>query len=120
MNRIRFVNRLRSLRHAKSWLHPAAALALLLAMALPAGAEARAVKSKVPPVYPEIAKRMKIEGEVTVAASVDAKGNVTDVKPVSGNHILSLAAEDAVRKWKFEPGPSATTVEVGVNFSLSQ
>ncbi len=110
----------RPARRARSWIAPAAALALLLAMALPAWAAARAVRSKVAPVYPEIAKRMRIEGEVRLAATVDPKGNVTDVKEVSGNHILSLAAQDAVRRWKFEPGSGADIVEVGVDFTLDQ
>jgi len=98
----------------------AAALALVLAMALPAWAVARAVKSRVAPVYPEIAKRMRIEGDVRLAATVDAKGNVTDVKEVSGNHILSLAAEEAVHKWKFEPGSGTDTVEISINFTIDQ
>ena len=93
---------------------------MILAVALPAWAGARAVKSKVPPVYPAIAKRMKIEGLVRVAATVDAKGDVTKVKEVSGNHILSLAAEDAVRKWKFDPGSGQSTVEIAINFTLDQ
>ena len=120
MNPSRFSHRSRSLRHAGSWLAKSAALGLVLAMALPAWAVARAVRSKVPPVYPEIAKRMRIEGEVRVAAVVDAKGDVTDVKEVSGNHILSLAAQDAVRKWKFEPGSGTDTIEIGINFALGQ
>lgn len=118
MNSSRFLHPSHGQRHAGSWLARSAALALVLVMALPAWAVARAVKSKVAPVYPEIAKRMKIEGEVRVAAIVDAKGDVTDVKEVSGNHILSLAAQDAVRRWKFEPGSGTDTVEVGINFSL--
>jgi len=40
-------------------------LVLAVALALPAGAaDNRAVKSRIAPVYPEIAKRMKIAGEV--------------------------------------------------------
>ena len=55
----------------------AAALALLIVLALPAGAASdRAVKSKVPPVYPELAKRMKISGVVKVEATVDGDGKV--------------------------------------------
>jgi outer membrane biosynthesis protein TonB len=49
---------------------------------------------------------------------VDADGKVTDVKPVSGNRMLSVAAEDAVRRWKFESGAGVATVEVSVNFAL--
>jgi TonB family protein len=99
----------------------AAVLALLLALALPARAgDERAVKSRVPPVYPELAKRMKISGEVKLAATVEADGKVKDVKEVSGNHMLAVAAEDAVRKWKFESGAGDDTVVLTVNFALAQ
>jgi TonB family protein len=99
----------------------AATLALVMALAIPAGAaKARAVKSRVSPVYPEIAKRMRIEGEVRLSVTVDSDGKVTDVKPVSGNHMLSTAAEDAVRKWKFEPGSGVSTVDVSLTFALAQ
>jgi TonB family protein len=99
----------------------AATLALLVAMALPSrAADDRAIKSRVAPVYPEIAKRLKIGGEVKLDATVDANGKVTDVKPVSGNRVLSQAAEDAVRQWRFEPGDGSATVTVVVNFALTQ
>jgi TonB family protein len=98
----------------------AAALALVAAMAMPAGAaDTRAVRSKVSPIYPEVAKRMKVGGEVRVEATVDAQGRVTEVKAISGNHMLTIAAEDAVRKWRFEPGPGDTTVSVEINFTVN-
>jgi TonB family protein len=98
-----------------------AALALVVALAIPASAaDNRAIKTRVPPVYPEIAKRMKISGEVRLEVTVDPEGKVTDVKKVSGNGMLSAAAEDAVRKWRFESGPGASTVEVSLNFALVQ
>ncbi len=95
------------------------ASALLLAtIAFPArAADDRAVKQKVPPVYPELAKRMRISGVVKMEATVDAEGKVTAVKTVSGNHALSDAAEDAVRKWKFVPSPAESVVPVEVTFS---
>lgn len=95
-----------------------AALALLLALSLPSSAEDRAIKSRVAPLYPEIAKRMRIEGVVTMSVTVDAEGKVTDVKTVSGNRTLSIAAEDAVRKWRFAPGAGVATLEVSLNFAL--
>ena len=68
----------------------AAALALVVSLAIPArAADVRAVKSRVAPIYPEIAKRMRIEGEVRLEVTVDAEGKVTDVKTVSGNRVLS-------------------------------
>jgi TonB family protein len=83
-------------------------------------ADERAVKSRVVPVYPEIAKRMKIAGSVKIEATVDAHGKVTDVKSVGGNRMLSAAAEDAVRQWKFVPASSDSTVSVDVNFAVGQ
>jgi TonB family protein len=102
-------------------LFQAAALVLVLAMALPARAgDDRAVKTRVAPIYPEIAKRMKIAGIVRIEATVDQQGKVTEVKTVSGNHMLSVAAEDAVRQWKFAPAPADSTVNVDVNFGAAQ
>jgi TonB family protein len=83
-------------------------------------ADERAIKTRVSPVYPEIAKRLRITGAVRVEAVVDPEGKVSDVKTVSGNHMLSSAAEDAVRKWKFAPGATVSTVDVDLNFALSQ
>lgn len=80
----------------------------------------RAVKSRVAPVYPEIAKRMRIGGVVKLEATVDAEGKVTDVKAVSGNQMLSVAAEDAVRKWRFVPAGGQSVVDVTLNFEAAQ
>ncbi len=104
-------------RRAGVKLLQAAALALVVTLAMPArAADERAIKSRVAPVYPELAKRMKISGVVRVEATVDADGKVTDAKTISGNRMLGAAAEEAVRKWKYAPGP-ASTVQVDVNFA---
>jgi TonB family protein len=119
MNKNRFELPSNRLRRAGARLMQAAALALLVALTMPArAADARAVKSRVSPVYPVIAKRMNITSVVKLSATVDAEGNVTDVKEISGNRALSQAAEEAVRKWRFESGAGASTVEVSVNFAL--
>ena len=100
-------------------LFQVAALVLMATMAMPARAgDDRAVKSRVAPAYPEIARRMRITGIVKVEATVDPDGKVTDVKTLTGSRALSPAAEDAVRKWKFAPAAAPSTVEVEVNFAL--
>jgi TonB family protein len=98
----------------------AAVLALAVVMTIPAWAAVRPVKSRVEPIYPELAKRMKIEGVVKLEATVDAEGKVTDVKKVSGNSLLSMAAEDAVHKWKYESGSGTSTVEVELTFAIGR
>jgi TonB family protein len=98
----------------------ASALALIVALAVSVrAADERAVQSRVAPVYPEIAKRLKISGVVRLEVTVDADGRVSGVKTVSGNHMLSPAAEDAVRRWKYAPGAGAATVMVDVTFATS-
>lgn len=102
------------------WLY-AVILALAAAIALPArSADERAIRSRIAPVYPELAKRMKISGVVRVEATIDAEGKVIAVKTISGSHVLSQAAEEAVSKWKYAPAAESTTVEVDVNFALAQ
>ncbi len=96
-----------------------AALFLAMMLAIPAmAADDRAPKCRVAPIYPEIAKRMRISGAVQVEATVDPAGNVSDVKATSGNRLLAPAAEDAVRKWKFEAGSGTSKVIVEVNFAM--
>ena len=98
----------------------AGVFALMLVMALPARADGRAVKTRVSPVYPEIAKRMRVSGVVKLEAAVDPQGKVTQVKELSGNHTLALAAKEALMQWKFVPSPSDTNETVEINFDLGQ
>jgi hypothetical protein len=41
------------------------------------------------------------------------------VKAISGSKTLSPAAEDAVRKWRFVPGPDISHVDVSVKFEMA-
>jgi TonB family protein len=110
-----------SLRQAAVKLLQAAVLALVVISAMRARAEEdRIVKVRVAPIYPEIARRMKIDGAVNIQATVDADGKVSDAKTVGGNRLLAPAAEDAVRKWSFASGSGTSKVNVEVNFVLNQ
>lgn len=107
----------RNWRGVKQLLLSIAALTLFAGLALPARAgDFASVKSRVTPVYPQVAKSMGIFGQVYVEAVVDSDGNVKDVRPVSGNFLLSTAAQHAVRQWKFAPGVSDRWVIVAFNF----
>ena len=121
MNRVLFPLTCHRRRSTSTRWIQTAALALAVAMAVTAGAaDERAIKSRVAPVYPELAKRMKISGLVKVEATVDADGKVTAVKTGSGSRALAVAAEDAVSKWRFVAASAASTVDVEVTFTLAQ
>jgi TonB family protein len=97
-----------------------ALIAMAVSLPLHAADSERSVKSRVAPVYPEIAKRMHIGGEVKISATVAPDGSVSATKAVSGNKMLSGAAEEAVHKWKFVSAAEESTVEVSINFELKQ
>jgi TonB family protein len=80
----------------------------------------RKPKSKVAPVYPELAKRMNISGVVKILITVAANGTIKDVKLVGGHPLLASAAMDAVKKWRFEAGPQEATGIVEFRFDPTQ
>jgi TonB family protein len=62
-----------------------------------------AATNKPPPSYPPIAKQLKVEGEVQVQVVIGEEGKVEGATAVSGNPILTKAAVDTVKEWKFTP-----------------
>lgn len=79
----------------------------------------RKVKSKVTPIYPEIARKMNLAGVVKLEVTVAANGSVKDTKVIGGNPILVNAAADAVKKWRFEPGNDESVGVVEFKFDPS-
>lgn len=65
--------------------------------------EALRAISTPPPTYPDEAALERIEGKVTLRIVVDAKGNVSEARALSGPAELIPAAIAAASKWKFEP-----------------
>ena len=76
----------------------------------------RKTKSKVAPVYPDIARRMSITGTVKVQVVVAPNGNLKSTKVVGGHPLLVNAAMDAIKKWKFEPASEESTGIVEFKF----
>lgn len=64
----------------------------------------RKVLRKVDPRYPELARRMNLNGTVKVIAVVAQDGSVKKVEPVGGSPILVEAAQSAISQWRFAPG----------------
>ena len=58
---------------------------------------------RVQPVYPPQAMQMRLQGTVVLQAVISKQGVIKDVKLISGEPLLSRAAMDAVRQWKYNP-----------------
>ena len=76
----------------------------------------RKVKSRVSPVYPEIARKMGLTGNVKLQLVVAPNGEVRETKVIGGHPILVNAAVDAVKKWKFETASAESTGTVEFRF----
>jgi TonB family protein len=76
----------------------------------------RRAKSKVQPVYPDLARKMNITGTVKIEVVVAPNGTVKEAKIVGGHPVLATAALDAVKKWRFEPAPMESTGVVDFKF----
>jgi protein TonB len=85
-----------------------------------AHAAGRKVVKRVPPQYPTLALKMRIEGTVKLEVNVDADGKVVAVRAVGGHPILRAAAVDCLKKWEFEPGSGKTTEVINITFKLSE
>jgi TonB family protein len=77
----------------------------------------RKVRTKVAPDYPALAKQMNVTGKVKIETTIAADGHVLNTKVIGGSPLLVNAALDAVKKWRFEPGPKDTTEVIEFEFS---
>jgi TonB family protein len=80
-------------------------------------ANTRKLKLSVPPEYPELARKMNIQGVARVLLTVTADGRVVGVKELGGNPVLVAALAQAVKKWKYEPADRESEIEVRFEFA---
>jgi TonB family protein len=83
----------------------------------------QAIVSKVQPEYPPVAKQLKLEGTVELEAMIAPDGTVDDVKILTGNPVLTRAAAQALKKWKFAPvledgEPARAVAPITISFKL--
>jgi TonB family protein len=76
----------------------------------------RKVKTRVSPVYPELARRMNVAGKVKIEVVVTPDGHVKSARVVGGHPLLVQACEDAVKEWRFMPANEETTQVVEFEF----
>jgi TonB family protein len=77
----------------------------------------RRVANKVIPLYPQLARPMKLEGTVKLEVLVQPNGTVKAVQVKGGSPLLAQAAEDALRRWKWEKADHETTELVQFHFT---
>jgi protein TonB len=85
--------------------------------------KAPAKVKEVAPVYPERARRSRIQGLVILDCTVNEEGVVTDVKVLRPISELNDAAIDAVKQWRYQPAkvdgvPVPIRMAVSVNFVI--
>lgn len=76
----------------------------------------RRAKTKVQPVYPDLARKMNITGSVKVEVVVSPNGTVKEARVVGGHPVLAGAALDAAKKWRFEPAPQESSGVIDFKF----
>ncbi|HLK50225.1 MAG TPA: TonB family protein [Bryobacteraceae bacterium] len=88
------------------------------------GGELQQVKaiSLPPPEMPMLAKERRIDGVVSLEATIDKQGAVSNVKVISGNSLLVQAAVDGVKKWRYQPAmlngqPIEAEIKIEVRFT---
>jgi protein TonB len=79
---------------------------------------------RVQPVYPPLARQARIQGAVQLRAIISKMGTIEHLTVESGHPMLSGAAIDAVRQWRYRPyllneEPVEIETEITVNFVLS-
>ena len=79
---------------------------------------------KVNPIFPEEARKEGISGEVILIVRSDEQGDIVEVKISKSPHeLLSKAAIEAVKQWKYEPmlvkgKPMPTIFTITMTFKL--
>jgi protein TonB len=79
---------------------------------------------RVQPVYPALARQVRVQGPVLLRAIVSKTGTIEHLTVISGHPLLVKAALDAVQQWRYRPyllndEPIEIETEITVNFVLS-
>ncbi len=79
---------------------------------------------KVQPIYPPMARAVRVQGSVILKAVISKSGAIENLQVVSGHPMLVKAAIEAVSQWRYRPyvlndEPVEVETQVTVNFLLS-
>ncbi len=81
------------------------------------------LRQTIDATYPLLGAHARVQGSVVMEAIIGANGTIEGLRVISGPAILSLAAQQAVREWRFKPvlqnGQAVETkARITVNFSI--
>jgi protein TonB len=82
-----------------------------------------AILRQVDPVYPDFARRARIQGPVVLLMTVDERGQPIHIQVLDGHPAFHEAALQAARQWRFEPArsegrPVSASFRLTLKFSL--
>lgn len=80
-------------------------------------ASARKIRSRVMPVYPELARKLNLVATVKVQVTVAPNGLVTQAKAIGGHPLLIAPSVDAAKQYRFEPAGETTTSIIEFHFA---
>ena len=86
--------------------------------------QAALIVEQIQPVYPSLARRGHIHGNVELRAVIGTDGKIKNLTALSGHPLLVEAALNAVRRWIYQPTllngvPVEVKTEIVVRFGLT-
>ena len=76
----------------------------------------RKVKTKVNPVYPDLARKMNLSGRVKIEVVISPDGHVKSVRAIGGSPVLVQPCLEAVKEWRFDVASEETVQLIEFNF----
>jgi len=67
------------------------------------GVTAGLVIKRVNPTYPPLARTARVQGSVVLAAVIGKDGSIQNLHVLSGHPLLTQAALEAVKQWRYKP-----------------
>jgi len=71
---------------------------------------------RAPVGYPDAARRNHVQGSVAVEMTLDASGNVSDARVLSGPDELRRAVLDSVLQWHYDKGAAGSVRQANITF----
>jgi TonB family protein len=77
----------------------------------------RKIRSRVTPIYPELARKMSLVATVRVQVTIAPSGVVLQAKPLGGHPLLIEPSVEAAKKWRYEPGGGTSIATIEFHYS---